>query len=127
MLKKLDTKSIIIIILTTLLVVFIWLQPNKKINYYKNELKDLKKANAELLKTNDSLKNANELIDAEIKHLNEIIELSEKLLIEYNNEITNLKNRKNEIPGKVNVLSADMVAIKFTDYLKRRKSSSNPK
>lgn len=127
MLKKLDTKSIIIIILTSLLVIFIWLEPNKRINYYKNELKALREANIELLKTNDSLKKANVLIDNEIKNLHKIIEVNEKLLIQYNNEITYLKNRKNEIPGKVNILNADMVAIEFTNYFKRRKSGGNLK
>jgi septal ring factor EnvC (AmiA/AmiB activator) len=127
MLKKLDAKSIIIIILASLLVVFIWLEPNKKINYYKNELKALKEVNIELLKTNDSLKKANVLIDNEIKNLHKIIEVNEKLLIQYNNEITDLKKRKNEIPSKVNILNADMVAIEFTNYFKRRKSGSNPK
>ena len=74
MLKKLDAKSIIIIILASLLVVFIWLEPNKKINYYKNELKALKEVNIELLKTNDSLKKANVLIDNEIKSRNDIVD-----------------------------------------------------
>jgi len=127
MLKKLDTKSIIIIILASLLLLFGWLHPNQRINYYKDELKNLRLSNEKLIHSNDSLKNEKNKIDVEIKKLKDLISANQVLIKQYDNTIQDLKNRKDEIPNKVNVLSADMVASQFTNYLKRRPSKNNLK
>lgn len=124
MLKKIDTKTLIIILLTSLLLIFGWLQPNQRINYYKDELKDLRISNDSLMKVNDSLRAENKKIDIEITKLKSLIMFSENLIKEYSITIDYLKNKKNEIPGKVNVLNADMVANQFTSYLKRRSSKN---
>ncbi len=124
MLKKIDTKTLIIILLTSLLLIFGWLQPNQRINYYKDELKDLRISNDSLMKVNDSLRAENKKIDIEITKLKSLILFSENLIKEYSITIDYLKNKKNEIPGKVNVLNADMVANQFTSYLKRRSSKN---
>lgn len=120
MLKTLDTKSIIIIILASLLLIFTIFQPNKKINNYKDEIKVLHEKNEKLLHTNDSLAIANQKIDKELKNIYGIIKITEKLITQYDNRIIELKNKQDETSNRVNVLSADGVASEFTNYIKKR-------
>ena len=124
MLKTLDTKSIIIVILASLLVIFTIFQPNKKIHTYKDEIKALHKKNEKLLHSNDSLKVVNQKIDAELEKIYGIIKITEKLIVQYDNRINNLKNKQDEISNRVNILSADGVAIEFTNYIKKRSGKS---
>ena len=95
MLKTLDTKSIIIIILASLLVIFTIFQPNKKIQTYKGEIKVLHQKNKELLHSNDSLKIVNQKIDKELEKIYGIIRITEKLIVQYDNRINDLKNKQN--------------------------------
>jgi hypothetical protein len=120
MVKKLDTKSIIIIILTMLLLIFALFRPNKKINQYKDEVKALHQKNQKLLYTNDSLKSVNKEIDIELEKMYDVIKAHETLITEYNDKINELKKQKNETFNKVNILSGDSVAIEFTNYIKKR-------
>jgi septal ring factor EnvC (AmiA/AmiB activator) len=120
MLKTLDTKSIIIIILASLLLIFTVFQPNKKIDQYKDEIKTLHQKNEKLLHTSDSLKLVNEQIDAELQKIYGVIKLHEKLIVQYNNTIIALKKQQNETSNRVNVLNADGVAAEFTNYIKKR-------
>lgn len=120
MLKTLDTKSIIIIILASLLLIFTIFQPNKKINNYKDEIKVLHEKNEKLLHTNDSLAIVNQNIDKELKNIYGIIKITEKLITQYDNRINELKNKQDETSNRVNVLSADGVASEFTNYIKKR-------
>ena len=120
MIKTLDTKSIIIIILASLLLIFTIFQPNKKINNYKDEIKVLHEKNEKLLHTNDSLAIANQKIDKELKNIYGIIKITEKLITQYDNRIIELKNKQDETSNRVNVLSADGVASEFTNYIKKR-------
>jgi hypothetical protein len=122
MLKTLDTKSIIILILASLLVIFTLLKPNKEINTYKDEIKSLHQRNSKLLNTNDSLKLVNKNIDTELKKIYGIIRITEKLIVQYDNRINDLKHKQDEISNRVNILSADGVAIEFTNYIKKRSS-----
>jgi predicted RNase H-like nuclease (RuvC/YqgF family) len=122
MAKQLDTKSIIIIILASLLVIFTIFQPNKKIDNYKDEIKALHLKNEQLLQNNDSLKIVNEKIDKELKNIYGVIKITEKLIAQYDNRITELKNKQDETSNRVNVLSADGVASEFTNYIKKRSS-----
>jgi hypothetical protein len=124
MLKKLDIKSILIIILATLLLIFTVFQPNRKINYYKEEIKLLNKNNNKLLRSNDSLKLINNQLDTEIVRIYDVIRLHETLVNKYNKTIIELNNKKNETTNRVNVLNADGVATEFTNYLKTRSSKS---
>ena len=124
MFKLLDTKSIIIIILTTLLLIFTVFQPNKKIDTYKNEIKELKLKNEKLLYSYDSLKNENKKIDFKLKKLYLIIGDKEKIIITYNNKIEYYKRKQNEIPTKIKLLNADGVATEFTNYIKTKRSKS---
>jgi len=120
MLKTLDIKSIIIIILASLLLIFTVFQPNRKIDQYKDEIKILHQKNEKLLYTSDSLKLVNEQIDAELQKIYGIIKLHEKLIVQYNNTIIDLKKQQNETSNRVNVLNADGVAAEFTNYIKKR-------
>jgi len=124
MFKLLDTKSIIIIILTTLLLIFTVFQPNKKIYTYKNEIKELKLKNEKLLYSYDSLKNENKKIDFKLKKLYLIIGDKEKIIKTYNNKIEYYKRKQNEIPTKIKLLNADGVATEFTNYIKTKRSKS---
>jgi septal ring factor EnvC (AmiA/AmiB activator) len=120
MLKTLDTKSIIIIILASLLLIFTVFQPNRKIDQYKDEIKTLHQKNEKLLHTSDSLKLVNEQIDVELQKIYGIIKLHEKLIVQYNNTINDLKKQQDETSNRVNVLNADGVAAEFTNYIKKR-------
>lgn len=122
MLKRLDNKSYIILLLTALLILLVVSRPGKKIDYYKDEIKDLKNKNKELMKSYDSLEFENRKLDIKIESLNSIIQTNEKIIIGYNKQIINLKQNRNEIPNKVNVLTADGVASEFTNYLKTKSS-----
>lgn len=120
MLKTLDTKSIIIIILASLLLIFTVFQPNRKIDQYKDEIKTLHQKNKKLLHTSDSLRLVNVQIDAELQKIYGVIKLHEKLIVQYNNTIIDLKKQQNETSNRVNVLNADGVATEFTNYIKKR-------
>jgi len=124
MLKQLDTKSIIIIILASLLVIFTIFQPNKKMDNYKDKIEALHLKNEQLLHSNDSLKIVNEKIDKELKNIYGVIKITEKLIAQYDNRITELKNKQDETSNRVNVLSADGVASEFTNYIKKRSSKN---
>lgn len=124
MLKTLDTKSIIIIILASLLLIFTVFQPNRKIDQYKDEIKTLHQKNEKLLYTSDSLRLVNEQIDAELQKIYGVIKLHEKLIVQYNNTINDLKKQQNETSNRVNVLNADGVAAEFTNYIKKRSSKN---
>jgi hypothetical protein len=120
MLKTLDIKSIIIIILASLLLIFTIFQPNRKIDQYKDDIKTLHQKNEKLLHTSDSLRLVNIQIDAELQKIYGVIKLHEKLIVQYNNTIKDLKKQQDETSNRVNVLSADGVATEFTNYIKKR-------
>jgi hypothetical protein len=124
MLKTLDIKSIIIIILASLLLIFTVFQPNRKIDQYKDEIKILHQKNEKLLYTSDSLRLVNVQIDAELQKIYGVIKLHEKLIVQYNNTIKDLKKQQDETSNRVNVLNADGVATEFTNYIKKRSSKS---
>lgn len=119
-LKKLEPKTIIILILTILLVISVIFRPGKKIDYYKDEIKDLKNKNKELMKSYDSLEFENRKLDVKIESLNSIILENERVILDYNKQIINLKQNQNDTRNKVNILTADGVASEFTNYLKTK-------
>ena len=123
-LKKLEPKTTIILILTILLVLSVIFRPGKKIDYYKGEIKDLKNKNKELMKSYDSLEFENRKLDVKIESLNSIILDNERIITDYNKQIINLKQNKNDTRNKVNVLTADGVASELTNYLKTKSGKS---
>jgi chromosome segregation ATPase len=124
MLKKLDNKSYIILILIAILLVSIITRPGNKINYYKKEISELKLKNQKLLYSYDSLRNENRIIDTKLKLLYLIIEEKEKTISSYNDKIEYYKRKQNEIPSKIKFLNADGVATEFTNYIKTKRSKS---
>lgn len=104
------------------ILIFMSLTPNSKINYYKKEIKELKENNKKLRLKYDSINIRNIEIVNEINRLNDVINVTEKLIVQYDNRIKDLKNNKNETANKVNALNADGVAIEFTNYLKKRRN-----
>jgi chromosome segregation ATPase len=124
MLKKLDNKSYIILILIAILLVSIITRPGNKINYYKKEISELKLKNQKLLYSYDSLRNENKIIDTKLKLLYLIIEEKEKTISSYNDKIEYYKRKQNEIPSKIKFLNADGVATEFTNYIKTKRSKS---
>ena len=76
--------------------------------------------NEKLLYTSDSLRLVNVQIDAELQKIYGVIKLHEKLIVQYNNTINDLKKQQDETSNRVNVLNADGVAAEFTNYIKKR-------
>ena len=120
MLKKLDTKTSIILILTVLVLVLGFMTTKNNVSYHKSEIKALKEENRALKLKYDSLSIENKKIDAELEKIYGVIKITEKLVIMYDNKIKDLKDRQNETSNRVNVLNANGVAAEFTNYIKKR-------
>jgi chromosome segregation ATPase len=119
-LKTLDVKTWIILILTALLVLGIIFRPSKKIDYYKDEINLLHQKNKELMFSYDSLSTENKKIDSDLKKLYLELKSKEVLINSYEKQITKLKNKSNETNNRVNLLNSDGVASEFTNYLKTK-------
>jgi hypothetical protein len=125
-LKKLDIKTVFIIILSLALIISFFVGQKNKIDYRKDEIKVLHVKNNELLKKNDSLAIVNKTLDKKIAKIDSIIKVNDIIISEKQSQIEILKRRKNEIPSHVNVLSANGVASSLSKYIeKTRKSSSS--
>jgi hypothetical protein len=125
-LKKLDIKTVFIIILSLALIISFFVGQKNKIDYRKDEIKVLHTKNNELLKKNDSLAIVNKSLDKKIAKIDSIIKVNDIIISEKQSQIEILKRRKNEIPSHVNVLSANGVASSLSKYIeKTRKSSSS--
>jgi hypothetical protein len=122
-LKKLDIKTVFIIILSLGLIISFFLGQKNKINYRKDEIKELHAKNDKLLGKNDSLFILNDKLEKKIAKINLLIEANNKEITEKESQIQLLKKRKNEIPNHVNVLSANGVASSLTKYIERTKST----
>jgi len=125
-LKKLDIKTVFIIILSLALIISFFVGQKNKIDYRKDEIKVLHVKNNELLKKNDSLAIVNKTLDKKIAKIDSIIKVNDIIISEKQSQIEILKRRKNEIPSHINVLSANGVASSLSKYIeKTRKSSSS--
>jgi hypothetical protein len=123
MLKKIDLKTVIIVILMIFLILTLLNKIGTKHNY-KQEINKLHDSNRELIYKYDSIEKVNKQIDIELERIYGIIEITEKLIIQYDNNINELKKSKNETTNRVNLLNADGVATEFTNYLKKRGSKN---
>lgn len=120
MFKKLDIKSIFIIVLSVALLLSLWFRYSKPIDKHEDEIERLHKENKELLSINDSLKLSNIKINEEIKELLvDIIETQEKL-DKTNNRINDLENGKNKVSSRIKLLDADGIAKSLTEYLNKK-------
>lgn len=123
-LKKLDIKSIAIIVLGAALIISFIFGQNNNIDYKKDEIKALHDQNKLLTQANDSLLLANKRIDQQIKDIHCELAKTAVELAKTQKELTDLKHRKNEIPKYVNGLSANDVANSFTNYLDSKSKHS---
>jgi peptidoglycan hydrolase CwlO-like protein len=122
--KKFDTKTIIIMILAVLVIILMITNSKNNIYGYKKEIKELHEKNTKLRYKYDSLVVDNKRIDAELDKIYGVINITEKLVEQYDNRIKELKESKNETSNRVNVLNADGVASEFTNYIKKRGSKN---
>lgn len=122
--KKLDIKSIAIIVLGAALIISFLFGNKLHINTHKDEIEALHEQNMTLLSSNDSIKAVNLKIDAEIKLINTKIVAYEAIIVTKDSEITKLKNKRNEIPTYVNTLDGDGVANAFSNYLTKSKHNN---
>jgi peptidoglycan hydrolase CwlO-like protein len=122
--KKFDTKTIIIMILAVLVIILMITNSKNNIYGYKKEIKELHEKNTKLRYEYDSLVVDNKRIDAELDKIYGVINITEKLVEQYDNRIKELKESKNETSNRVNVLNADGVASEFTNYIKKRGSKN---
>ena len=122
--KKLDAKTIIIIILTALVLILMLFTVKNNVYDYKKEIKELHQQNTQLKHQVDSITVENKKIDAQLNNIYGIINISETLIEQYDNRIKELKQSKNETSNRVNVLNANGVATEFTNYIKKRGSKN---
>lgn len=123
-LKKLDIKSIAIIVLGIALIISFLFGQHNNVDYKKDEIEELHKQNKAILKANDSLLYANKRIDQEIKDIHDKLASTAIELASTQKELRYLKNRTNEIPKYVGTLSANGVANSFTNYLNTKSSNA---
>ena len=123
--KLLDTKSIFIIILASLLVIAVVFNNKYTPKKYEDEINALHLENDKLTHNNDSLKVSNQKLDTYIKEINTQITENKVLLNNTQSQLNKLNKRRNEIPNSVKRLSANGVAIAFSDYLDKRTKSSS--
>lgn len=123
--KKLDIKSIAIIVLGAALVLSFLFGNKLHINDHKDEIEALHKQNTILMLSNDSLKTINIKLDTEIKDINTKVEANEKKLADKEGELEILKKKRNEVPRYVNSLNGDGVSNAFSDYLNSSTKSNN--
>jgi peptidoglycan hydrolase CwlO-like protein len=122
--KKFDAKTIIIMILAVLVIILMIANSKNNVYGYKKEIKELHEKNTKLRYEYDSLVVDNKRIDAELDKIYGVINITEKLVEQYDNRIKELKESKNETTNRVNVLNADGVASEFTNYIKKRGSKN---
>lgn len=122
-LKKLDIKSIFIIILSLGLVFSFMLGQKNRIDYKKDEIKSLNKQNEVLGRKNDSILLVNKALDKQMSEINKQIQASEKLLAETESQLNNLKQRRNETSNRVTNLSANGVTNGLSNYVKKHRKN----
>lgn len=123
--KNLDLKSKLLIVLSIALILSFIFRPNKPVAKYDTEIKQLH-TNTELLQhTNDSLINANQKTDQEIRELTVLAYSNQEKINKTNKEITYYKNKLNETTAYVATLDANGVSIAMSDYLQRRSKNNN--
>ncbi len=122
--KNMDAKTMLIWILGIVLCVTLYFN-GQKINKHKNEIKVLHDENATLVTKNDSLKENIKKFNIILTEIDKKISENNKEMGSVNKSITNLKNKKNEIPTYVNSLSANSTADALSSYLDRKTKSTS--
>lgn len=117
---KIGTKEIIIIVLAGALVLSFIFRPSKEIDYYEDEIKNLKQQNELLFNSNDSLKSRNVVLSQEIKDILITIDSTEAKLADTEIKLNHLENEKDKVSDRVRVLNADGIAESLSDYLNKK-------
>lgn len=118
--KKIDIKTILIIVLTLLLVIGVVFHKNKVNN--SDSFEKITIENKGLLLKVDSLTKINAELDKNIMVINLKIDSTNKTLKETELELTKLNKRKNEIPRYINSLSANDVSSSLTEFIEKSKN-----
>lgn len=124
-LKKLDIKSIAIIVLGVALIFSFVFGQHNNIDNHKDEINELHKENKAILKANDSLILLNSRIDGEINQIHSKLSQTVLELDSTKKQLSDLKNRTHEIPKYVGHLSANGVASSFANYLGTKSTNSH--
>jgi predicted RNase H-like nuclease (RuvC/YqgF family) len=120
-LKKIDIKSLLIIILLIMFTVSMLTRPaSVNVKYYEEEIKKLNIVNEKILLKNDSISLENLKLDETLENINSKIDSIDKELASKDYKIKELKRKKDEIPKNVFNMGADDVTRSLTEYLKRR-------
>ena len=117
---KLSTEKIFIIVLAVALVLSFIFRPSKPIDTYEDEINDLKKANKDLISSNDSLKIENLKLNEEINEILITIDSTKAALDSTQKKINDLEDAKGNIGNVVRKLNADGVTRELSEYLDRR-------
>jgi len=122
--KKLDFKTIIIIVLLLGVIGFIIFWPEPEVDYNQDKIDELKEQNEDLLAKNDSLSNVISekdtiivMAEREVEELQEEVEIKDSL-------IQNINNRRDETRDHVNSLDGNDITRGINDYIRRNKSGN---
>jgi len=120
-LKKIDIKTLLIIILLIMFTMSMLTRPTSvNVKYYEEEIKKLNIVNEKILLKNDSISLENLKLDETLESINLKIDSIDKELASKDYKIKELKRKKDEIPKNVFNMGADDVTRSLTEYLKRR-------
>lgn len=120
MLKKLDYKTIFILVLAIVVVLLIVFRPSKSIEKYEDEIKQLQLDNERLFGNNDSLKTANKLLSEENEKLLRDIDNNTAMADSADKKITGLENEKDNVSDMVRKLNANGVTDALSNYVEMR-------
>jgi cell division protein FtsB len=123
--KKIDIKTVLIVVLGIALIISFMFGQKNNIDNHENEISVLHKNNAKLLAKNDSLVKANKLIDLDIANINKQLDENAKKLAETQKQLDKLKNRKYENNNYVKHLSSHGVSVALSNYLENRAKSTD--
>ena len=122
-LKKLDFKTILILILGIGLIISFMFGQKSVIDEHKVEIKKMHEENSRMILRNDSLFKYNTKIEAEMLLINKKLKENEVFIANTQLQINKLNKRKNEVSNHVNNLSAISLSNGFTDYLQSKSRS----
>jgi hypothetical protein len=118
--KKLDIKTIFIIILSAVLILTILFKKNSVI--IDNNADKIGAENKKLIQKNDSLMKANDKLMIHLTVINSRIDSINSELEKNKIKIKNLNGIKNEIPKYISSLSVDDVANALSDAIEKSKN-----
>jgi hypothetical protein len=118
--RKLDLKSIVIIILGIALIISFFFGQKSNVDYKKKEIEALHKANDSLSNVNIRLTNMNTILKSRVNRYKIVIEENKTKITESELKIYKLTYEKNKIYNSVHRMSANDVSRSFTNYLNKR-------